>query len=309
MEYRKNSCALLLDLDYLKDCMIYFDNTVPLFHLSRTWYGSDNIIREKEEEKILNDILPKDLKSKGKNYQFYDKFLTSDLFLLLHLRKIHKLGYKYIEDPYSHPDTKKILKVKSTLFYELNNASINVKNGTFISFIDDGQIKGSTDVCVSLAKLKLIDTSKISYKEILELKKDRESIEKLRNLRLFYYQNYSGKSKAFIEDDILRRLYEYEETSKYWNFKTCLSTLNGFLSSKILKTSLVVSLLNAFFGDTTLSLIAAAGASIEFGKAAIVFSKERLEKNELLRKDPISFLYKLKNLKQRKINNNGSLQI
>lgn len=297
MIYNNTSTALLLDHTNFKDSLIYYDTVIPLFHPTKVIYSIKEENAQKEIQNALNQVLPTDLKKNGKNEKFYGEFLHNDLFLLLFFRKIHKFGYEYVKDPYSLPETMHFLQVRETLFQKLDQNSKFVNQGVFISSQKEENFKESDDVRLSLLKLKLIDTSNVSFETLFDLRKDKESINKFRQLRLFFYQNYNGKSKAFIEDDLLKRLHDYEETAKQWNLKTTLSSIDSFLSSKTLTASVIGAIGSAFMGDLTTSALAfSSGVSIEIGKLVVNIKKESLSKNEQLRKDPISFFYNLKKL-------------
>lgn len=298
MKYENSSTALLLDYKNLKDSLIYFDQVIPLFHQHRKKYSKDYQIEEDQYGRILDEVLPNDLKKDSKVANIYDEFISNDLFLLMFFRKIWKFGYEYAEDPYSHPETEMYLNARNSIFYNLDKSSQSVQKGVFTSFSSNNEFNESDNVRLSLMKLDLVDTKTIPFEQILELRKDKSSIEKLRNLQLFFYQNYDSKPKAFIEDDILKRLHDYKETVKHWNLKTGLSSINGFLSSKVLMSSIAASLTSAFLGNFTISAItASSGVTIELGKLVISMTKESLDKNEKLRQDPISFLYELDKLK------------
>jgi hypothetical protein len=65
---------------------------------------------------------------------------------------------------------------------------------------------------LALSGIPLVDTSSASWEQILELRKDPDARAKLRNLRLFFHNNYQGKPATFVVDDLGRRLDEYTAT-------------------------------------------------------------------------------------------------
>lgn len=77
-----------------------------------------------------------------------------------------------------------------------------------------------------------IDTEKISYSQIMEFRKDSVAMGKMRNFRLFAYQEYAGKNRAFIEDDIQKKYADYCEVLKSSRFETKIKTLS-FLFERI----------------------------------------------------------------------------
>jgi len=90
------------------------------------------------------------------------------------------------------------------------------------------------ELCITLASKSIIEVDSVDWKQIMEFRKDREAREKLRRFRLFAYDNYLGKSKAYIEDDILQRMDDYETTVKQWRFETAEGAYNILFSPKTL---------------------------------------------------------------------------
>lgn len=90
-----------------------------------------------------------------------------------------------------------------------------------------------TDIALSIASLRLVDTENISYEQLLEFRNDNEAKEKLRRLRLFAYENYQGKSRSFIEDDLMARISDYESTVKKWGFETKSAVMTALMDSKL----------------------------------------------------------------------------
>lgn len=123
------------------------------------------------------------------------------------------------------------------------------------------------DPSITLSQLSLIDASKAEWRQILEVRKDVQSHRKLARLRLFLHSNYTGRSFSFIEDDLSRRLDEYEVVTKKFGLKTTLSSLSMLLDAKALQTSLGAGLIAGLFGGPVIGLSAA--AAIEIGKVAI----------------------------------------
>lgn len=125
----------------------------------------------------------------------------------------------------------------------------------------------SADPSLTLSQLKLIDTAAADWRQIIELRKDKESHQRLIRLRLFMHANYTGRSFDFIEDDLARRLYEYESTASKHGFKTVVSSLSVLLSAKGLQTTLGAGLLAGLFGGPLAAL--GAGAAVEVGQIAV----------------------------------------
>jgi len=83
---------------------------------------------------------------------------------------------------------------------------------------------------VQLANLNLIDTGKITREQIFELRKDEDSVARLRRLQAFWGVNYTDKSENQIREDLHQRVDAYEERAKSWGFDTVLSSASTLLS-------------------------------------------------------------------------------
>ncbi|WP_176059549.1 hypothetical protein [Paraburkholderia sp. BCC1876] len=131
------------------------------------------------------------------------------------------------------------------------------------------------DPSITLSRLSLIDARQADWRQIIEVRKDIQSHRKLARLRLFMHNNYSECSFAYIEDDLCRRLEEYDQVRRKFGFKTTVSSLSMLLDAKALPTSVGAGLVAGLFGGTTLGL--AAAAAIEIGKIAINFVEKHHE--------------------------------
>jgi hypothetical protein len=132
-----------------------------------------------------------------------------------------------------------------------------------------------TDQSITLSQLSLIDTSEAGWKQIIEVRKDFQSHRKLSRLRLFMHNNYNGRSFAYIEDDLSRRIEEYYQVTKKFGFKTASSSISMLLDSKALQTSVGAGLIAGLFGGSLAGLSAA--ATVEIGRIAINVAERRHE--------------------------------
>jgi hypothetical protein len=133
------------------------------------------------------------------------------------------------------------------------------------------------DITLELSNIPLVDTSKATWDQIIDLRRDKEMHSKLRNLKLFLTKNYVGKSRSFIEDDFGRILDDYERSRKAHGFETRLSVLSHVVSSKWVQTSTAASIALAFVGEPLPAAVSgiSAGviASFELLRVGIEFAK------------------------------------
>jgi hypothetical protein len=147
------------------------------------------------------------------------------------------------------------------------------------------------DPVLCLPSLDLVRTDRTSWAQIIEFRKDKKSQAQLRRLRSFAYENYKGKSRAYVEDDILRRLDDYESTIKRWQFETVRGTVNMVLTSKMLAGSFTGSFISALIGAPLPAAIAAVGGlTLEVGKVALELRKRKFELRSILEDNPLSYL-------------------
>ena len=146
----------------------------------------------------------------------------------------------------------------------------------------------SDDVTLTLSQISLIDTGKTGWEQILEIRKDPTAIKNIRNLKLFVYSNYQDKSRAFIEDDIQKRLEDYHKTTKEHGFQLTLSALSTTLSSKNLLASVVAGLSTAFIGGPLIGVGTA--AFIEIGNLAIEITKGYQAFTKIKNDHPLAYI-------------------
>ena len=146
------------------------------------------------------------------------------------------------------------------------------------------------DVIVSLTQIPLVDTRSAPWDQILDFRKDPEAVRKLRRLRLFISENYAGKGKAYIEDDLGLRLDEYSRTAHEAGFETVLGAFGAMLDSKLLAGGLAGSVISTLAGaPVAAALSATSTVLLEVGKAALQIRKTAHEQKELLDQNPVSF--------------------
>lgn len=144
-----------------------------------------------------------------------------------------------------------------------------------------------------IKSLRLVDVNNISFKHILEFRKDIEAMKKMQRFRLFAYSNYAGKPKAFIEDDILKRWDDYQEAVKEWGFETKQKAVSFVIKAGLVAT--VGAIAKAFTGSTEMALTTgAAGMLADLGLLKLELSKQRHALDKIAREYPISYISDVK---------------
>jgi hypothetical protein len=147
------------------------------------------------------------------------------------------------------------------------------------------------DLGVTLTSIKVVDADHADWGQIMEFRKDLDAVKKLRRLRLFACDNYSGKPKEYVEDDILNRIAEHDEAVKKWAFETKCGALSTLLNSKLVASALAGSFVSAICGDQVMALASAAGGlGIELARIGIQVSMQRFALRELMEHSPVSYI-------------------
>lgn len=156
---------------------------------------------------------------------------------------------------------------------------------------------GHSSALVTLSGLNLLSARDAPWEQVLELRRDAEARRRLRRLRLFAYENYAGKSKAFIEDDILSRIEDYELVTRRLGLERVQGALSVVANSKLTAGALAGTLVSAFLGEP-LPVLIASGATIAFevGRFALELRRQTLVSDEVARSSPVSFITYGKNL-------------
>lgn len=148
------------------------------------------------------------------------------------------------------------------------------------------------DVQITIANLNLIDTSKATMDQILSFREDAEARTKLRKLRLFAKQNYFGKSRAYVEDDLQARIYDYEKAVERWGFETKRTAISMVLKSKTIAAAVGGSLIGAVIGEPAISIASLGfGTLAEFANVALEVSRVKVEAEAALLGNPVSYIH------------------
>jgi len=300
MKYRRDTIA---NVNYgsVKSAALFFDHVIPLSprglgnELDRQ--GQSSV---EEYESILYALLPNDLTKGGIHYEQYRKVLAEAESLRMTYKHYMKMGM-YLDQA--------ILEEGKDFRVDFNNAIENLKsysksfkNSTQIEYesVQGDKYKEGDDVIISLMNLNLVDVYKTSWEQILEFRKDETSLKNFRRLKLFLYENYKDKPSSYIEDDILKRIEDYDDSISKWGFKTATSTLDSILSSKGLYASSTIAMISAFCEKPSLTaLTGGATAVVALGKVGLKLFKAKREKIELKKDSPLAYLITAQN----KLNN------
>lgn len=122
---------------------------------------------------------------------------------------------------------------------------------------------------------KLVEAESIEWDQILEFRKDKDSIRDLRNLRLFMFENYKDKSSAHIRDSIEQKIEKHNLASKKHGLKLAKTVTSELVDSKSALGCLCLATLSYLLGDhITAASLGISGATLAIGKMTISIASE-----------------------------------
>lgn len=233
----------------------------------KTLYASENLIAKRILNKFLEDP----------HYLFDNSFIYSLLFSenieLYHSQNIRSEINNFI--------SKLGLSTYSPL---LNIDSINYKP------------KVSEDIySVNIVDLPMVNLIDVEWDNIMQMRDDINSSQKMRRLRLFMFENFNGKSRGYIEDKFAEAVDEYERSLNKHGFETKVNTLEQVINSKSLLGSICVAFGAAMYNEplvATASLFS--GAMLEASKIILSITKSKYKLKELTNQHPLAYIQDIK---------------
>jgi hypothetical protein len=147
------------------------------------------------------------------------------------------------------------------------------------------------DVSLTVASLNLIDVRGCAWDQLIEFRKDDEAMNKLRRFRLFIYEKYSGKTKDFIEDDILTRAEDYQRSVKKWGFTTATGSISTLLNSTLVAGGIAGLFVSAYLQAPIPAIASIAGATgLTIANMAIHLGKQKFERADIIVTNPVSYI-------------------
>ena len=190
----------VLCLENLKKAALYFDRVIPLqfFRLQGDPEGSFVEVPDKIPTTVISELIYGNNAEEWRILEFLEKKwdpFVSKLYKDFDGFERNKNGFENIYR--SNPISKRNIPARE---YFLDFASqLGIKNPQIL--ISNNQEESSFKqayLSLSLDSIQLVNINKVCWEQIIEFRKDEDAKSKLRNLRLFIYENYLGKSQAYI---------------------------------------------------------------------------------------------------------------
>ena len=157
----------------------------------------------------------------------------------------------------------------------------------------------SSNIICTLANIPIVDADTADFDQIKNLRKDVESKRKLRNLKLFLHETYEGKSKDFIEDDLHRRIYDFNSVIKKHGFQIRQAVLSTLFNSPTALPTIATAIASAYCGSPYLPAAAVAGAFWDFGKILVKVRQCKYDHSALLERHELAYIFKLKEITEK----------
>lgn len=279
----------------LKTAALYFDSVIPISFSSMHGRGKGNDVLFKLPEDVPGEVLVHLIfgvtpTSSPEKWTYLGRYIDSwDAFIkAIHpVRKRFANNYEDVKEIYLNDTSIGDQSSVRNEFRKLSTA-LGKSYATVVLPNEDSSPYGSPYAALGLSGVPLVDASRASWEQILELRKDPDARAKLRNLRLFFHSNYQGKPTSFIVDDLGRRLEEYSATRKRLGFESVTGCISSLLDAKSLQAAAATGIAAAFVGGSLAALSSA--VFVELGSVALEFSRRRFAIQEFENAHNLAYL-------------------
>ena len=154
----------------------------------------------------------------------------------------------------------------------------------------------NSEYALTLRNLGLVDPSALSWEQVVEFRKDEKSRASLREFRILFREQFSGKDPNYVEDKLLSGLEKHQKTAKAWGFEIVDRSFSIIGSRENLGTS-ALAIGATIATGAPIPLIAASGVAFSMFGCSLEIAKVIREKNAVL-DSGYSYLSNLRKLGQ-----------
>lgn len=278
-------CSTVLDYGATKHSALFFDHVVPIDGIEGLKYGV--------EPELCHDIVRKLLPPDFDNPAHVDNYvkaasrgITGSMILAgwcndqqymdEFIQKIEEppAFMKYVNDP----------QTPIVLRPEYNQPDPDAPEPT-----DESKAR-LEDAVITLAQLQVPNTDTVSWDTIFALREDPDARKRLRRIRVFANDEYTGKPQSYIHDDIATRLDEYEQTLKDWRIE---SSLGGMSMALSMQSAIQAGLVGVFFTLAGVSNVGtlATTLSVPIAHGAMEIAKSFHARQKAVRNFPLAYIF------------------
>jgi hypothetical protein len=272
-----------------KQAALYFDYVIP----ARIHDLLDESREITQVANILQNILPPSLINSA-DRQFLHGAILDYLaqYAIAFPRLVGVTSLPTGETPDSRLHTR-MPQLRDALVQILKSVSEPIKSVLGLDLFADAADE-TDDISLQLAGLSLVNVDHVRWEQLLEFRKDADSLRRLQNLRLFFHEKFDGKPQAYVRDALLLAIEKHDDTVKKWGFETVSAGLECIFSSKSL-AALGAGIISVAFG-APIALAAATTAMVEIGAATLKIASKRRALSEFRKYDPVSYLIAARDL-------------
>lgn len=153
---------------------------------------------------------------------------------------------------------------------------------------------GRSTIAVALNNLQIVDEDTLTWDQVLEFRKDKDSRKRYRRLLHWFDKELLERPQSFIEDEISIKLEDYEQALKKHGIKTMLGAISESLDGRFLLSEAAIAGAGSLLGNPTLGLLAAGGIMV--GKVAVKAAEMFLDLDDVIRDkgSEIAWVYEVK---------------
>ncbi|OVE69036.1 hypothetical protein CCS79_08910 [Clostridium diolis] len=300
----------VIALKNTKDACLYFDNVIPLnnneimeyVHTERPTRNVFELARKILPTHMIFEPL-RDLKNINKNEFSLNQVIgvDKDYYDYIQSNSIPSLYWLTGGTNKNEIMNQQIDIIKKEIALIKNNRKYGI---IFGSEEEDINLKNTTKTStnnislpmIELIGLNLINTQNATWDQILEVREDKDSLKKLRNFRLFYYEKLYGKDKNYIIEVINKAIEDYEGAAKKHGFNFLKTSLKTVFSKEVFisfATGILINKVN--INDMPFKeLMPLITTSLSYlGICGINCYEETSNYNQFLKESPVSYIINL----------------
>lgn len=287
-----SSANVVVDFGATKHAAIFFDHVVPLdgvegvSGIGRILTRSEATVDLEQSQSIISQLLPPDF---GTDRQVAD--FASVAAIGVSAIQVAVGFYNCDEMGQRAEEYRTKLEAPAGLKKYVGKVPVTL-NTSFVDAEAENPAQPG-HVLLSIADIQVPDANELSWDAIIELRKDAAARKRLRRLRVFAANEYAGRSRAFIEDDLSVRMEDYEQTLRTWGIKTVLGALSTCLTLETTVQTGIANLVAVMSGLPGLEAFAASLA-LPCGRFALELGKIWLARAQAIREYPLAYITDIK---------------
>lgn len=152
---------------------------------------------------------------------------------------------------------------------------------------------------VEIINNPIIDCSSLEWSHILDAKKDKDFVKKVKRFSIFINKNYTGKDLSYITDDLNMQLQDYREVCEKHGIKLKDETFKSLSNSKSLFGTLGITLLSMICEMPQYAIATASiGAILELANLKINLKNFQDQYESSINKSPIALIYEIEKMQK-----------